>query len=257
MKRRVVLLFSMVTMMALLLCACGTASGFGKKSGSSSSKESTVSMAKSDKTDNNTGTDTNNFDKTGNPDTDPNTLNYRDGDTDTGNNAGDAGAEPSDNSGSNPAGDNSDGGEYALEYMLSYGYQNDSEGRQVFHLNGEVTVNDEVRITDMDWYNKTRSMAVAMFFPDLFGEAVCQLYLDFALWDGDNEVFINLPYDNPNGVFDNADALQYNDDAIDNGGALRIDFPISISGLGTDTLDIMDTLTDFHYVFSLVRDTRN
>ena len=91
-----------------------------------------------------------------------------------------------------------------------------------------------------------------MFFPDLFGESVCQLYLDFALYDFDSEIYVNLPYDSPNGTFDNDTAIQYDEaGAIDNGGSIRVNFPITVSGMGTDTLTIRDGIDDFTYVFTL------
>ena len=143
-------------------------------------------------------------------------------------------------------------GEYNLEYKLSYGYRDEAEGRYIYHLDGQVTVDGEERITDAEWYNKNRPFVYAMFFPDLFGERVCQLYMDFALYEYDNEIFINLPYDSPNGTFDNDAALQYDDmGAIDNGGSIRINFPVTISGVGTDTLTITDGIDDFTYVFTL------
>ena len=91
-----------------------------------------------------------------------------------------------------------------------------------------------------------------MFFPNLNGERVCQLYLDFATFEMDDEIFVNLPYDAPNGTFDNDTAVHYDaQGAIDNGGNLRINFPITVSGLGGGTLDITDGIDGMHYVFSL------
>ena len=91
-----------------------------------------------------------------------------------------------------------------------------------------------------------------LYFPYLFGERVCQLYMDFATYETDDEVFINLPYDNPNGTYDNDNVVHYDETgAIDNGGSLIIDFPITISGAGTNTLVIEDGIDGMHFVFTL------
>lgn len=114
-------------------------------------------------------------------------------------------------------------------YKLSYGYKDESEGRYIYNLNGLVTVNGEQRITDAEWYSRHRPFVHAMYFPDLFGERVCQVYMDFVLYEDDNM------------------------DAVDNGGALRINFPVTISGMGTDTLTITDNQDDFSFVFTIMK----
>ena len=147
--------------------------------------------------------------------------------------------------------DSSIDGEYTLEYELSYGWRMDGNEKTTFNLGGTMS-SDNVSDREIDWYNKHRPYVYAMFFPDLNGERVCQLYLDFATYETDDEVFINLPYDAPNGTFENDNALHYDaEGAIDNGGNLRINFPITVSGVGSNTLELTDGIDGMHYVFKL------
>ena len=149
------------------------------------------------------------------------------------------------------AGGEAQGGEYSLEYVLSSGWRMDGDEKITFHLGGTVTYENASDV-QLEWYNEHRPFVYAMFFPNLNGERVCQLYLDFATFEQDDEIFVNLPYDAPNGTFDNDSAVHYDaQGAIDNGGNLRINFPITVSGLGGSILDITDGIDGMHYIFSL------
>ncbi len=260
MKSRKASLIALLMILALMLSACGSVAGKGKKSASSDSKNNTVSVTKSKNADDSSEASGNKSDAgkessgaNGAADN-GNSVDSNVSPSDTGNSGSQAGN--SGDSGNSPASSSEEEGEngYSLEYELQYYWYDWEDGRYTCYptyiaRNGEY-IQDNDFFPSMPfsyvWVEKTK-----------WGSEWCTLSLSF-LVDG-GEINVDCLYEKINGTHDDdIDSYTYGEAASANGAFEP--GPYTISGCGTDTMNIVSEYEHgkhTHYVLKLVRDSRN